>query len=189
MKDERGVLSLIVIVLVVGIIVVAGVVAAMVVVVGGDGWRPPNYDMNGDGKEDPTIGWIDVDAVIEMDNSQWFSDMELNIESVKASAVMGNPPTMDFLTRLGKMLDLSGHSDELKVEFVITMPSDPNFKFVDQVYLTMNCDPGERVLSNPQSPDEIPTIRYHGSYIVVVNIYNMTQDGKMEDSMTVSVEA
>jgi hypothetical protein len=185
-KDRQGALGLaIMAIIAVVILAVAAIVIAGMVTGAFNTDKAPDQDRDGDGKEDPIIGYLKIDAKVILDNRHPFSGIARYIDSVNAELVEDAPdPTQMY------GFDLWSHEEELKMKFQV---SSPVFGVQDwvawdqqKVKVTGAIDPiGPAAAHLNMNPDKNLAIRYHGNYQITCTVYEM--DGDFVDSKSVTV--
>lgn len=184
-KDRTGVIGAVTAVLIIVLIAALVCVAYMALAYEPNTSSPkqPDVDLNGDGEEDPIIGYLQITIEMEMDNSAWLGGFDQSIEGVSATLV-DTPPSMSML---GNFLSLFETDQDMKLTVRVTMPSlDQIIMTESQGTITWHYEiPGSTTRTDYQ---EICTggIRYRGAYVIEVALYN--EDGQVDqETMTVTI--
>lgn len=189
-KDKHGIAGAVVYslaaIFIVGIVALAFLAYTGVVAMPGNTDKAPDQDRDGDGKQDPFIGYLKVSAKMEFDNRNPLSGMARYVGEIKGSLVTDAPSTAQSVD----LADIFAHDEEIKMKFVVTSPQmDVDWEAWDQAKVHVTGAIGGLAPQNyvvvDMTPDRTLAVRYHGTYSITCTMYEM--DGDLVDSKSVNV--
>jgi hypothetical protein len=169
-RDEAGLTTIIAIVLIVLVLIIAALAVVMATGVLTDpGYeKQPDKDLNGDGVEDPIIGYIAVSGKASFDNSNWEINSGWTQQMVDCSMTLQDTSvTMDFFAKIASMFPQSG---DYKMKFTVTSPTTDTHWTPATVSFHVSVNAAESIKYITQSPTTTLAIRYHASYHLVAQL-------------------
>lgn len=179
LKKDMGGSTLLIMVGVIAVIVVLLLAAFTFLALGKDEIAP-DQDRDGNGKPDPIIGYIDVSALVEFDNRNWFTQQTRSMPSLNAEFVPGSNYQLNIFKNLAFW---NGAEEQWTVKFKVSTDYSAT-TMSDSVSFTMKVG-ANSLASKTISSDTTFYVRYNGTYKVTAILVG--ENGTEIDRQTTTV--